>query len=145
VQPPPATPAPQNPQQKYGQQPGASKSEPKKEQKFMRTAGGKKWEDTTLADWPENDYRMFCGNLGNEVDDSVLARSFGKFPSFQKAKIARDGRTKKPKGYGFVSFSDPADFTKALKEMQARPFARPSARLPPAAACDPRVRRAARS
>ncbi|KAJ1468820.1 hypothetical protein T484DRAFT_1643819, partial [Baffinella frigidus] len=53
-----------------------------------------------------------------KVDDSVLARSFGKFPSFQKAKIVRDGRTKKPKGYGFVSFSDPADFTKALREMQ---------------------------
>ena len=49
---------------------------------------------------------------GNEVDDSTLARTFGKYPSFQKAKIVRDGRTKKPKGYGFVSFSDPADFTK---------------------------------
>ena len=29
-------------------------------------------------------------------------------------QIVRDGRTKKPKGYGFVSFSDPADFTKVL-------------------------------
>lgn len=88
--------------------------------KVMRTAGGKKWEDNSLAEWPADDYRMFCGNLGNEVDDSTLARTFGKYPSFQKAKIVRDGRTKKPKGYGFVSFADPADFTKALKECQGK-------------------------
>ena len=30
--------------------------------------------------------RMFCGNLGNEVDDTVLARVFNKYPSFNKAK-----------------------------------------------------------
>jgi hypothetical protein len=30
----------------------------------MRTAGGKKWEDASLDDWPKDDYRMFCGNLG---------------------------------------------------------------------------------
>jgi hypothetical protein len=55
-----------------------------------------------------------CVSTGNEVDDSTLARTFGKYPSFQKAKIVRDGRTKKPKGYGFVSFADPADFTKVF-------------------------------
>jgi hypothetical protein len=35
-----------------------------------------------------DDYRIFCGNLGNEVDDSALARTFNKFPSFQKAKVS---------------------------------------------------------
>lgn len=37
------------------------------------------WEDATLADWPDNDYRLFCGNLGNEVSDEVLANAFRKF------------------------------------------------------------------
>ena len=47
-----------------------------------RTAAGEVWEDKTLEDWPENDYRLFCGNLGNEVNDEVLASAFRKsFPN----------------------------------------------------------------
>jgi len=30
-------------------------------------ANGDKWEDTSMAEWPENDYRLFVGDLGNEV------------------------------------------------------------------------------
>ena len=33
---------------------------------------------------------MFVGNLGNEVDDTVLARVFNKYPSFHKAKVMDD-------------------------------------------------------
>lgn len=92
--------------------------------------------------------RVFCGDLGNEVTDEVLANAFRKFKSFQKARVVRDKRTLKTKGYGeyvvrgtfwsqnvrrrlwnaglcssmwtssgFVSFSDPADMLRALKEM----------------------------
>jgi len=32
----------------------------------------------------------------------------------------RDGRSGKSKGYGFVSFKDPWDMTKALREMQGK-------------------------
>ena len=35
---------------------------------------------------------MFCGNLGNEVDDTVLARVFNKYPSFNKAKVIFEKR-----------------------------------------------------
>ena len=51
------------------------------------------WEDTSLLDWPENDYRMFCGNLGNEVSDEVLANSFRKYHSFTRAKVIRDRKS----------------------------------------------------
>lgn len=47
----------------------------------------------------------------------MLVRVFGKYPSFQKAKVVRDKRTNKTKGFGFVSFKDPQDFIKAMKEM----------------------------
>ena len=67
--------------------------------------------------FPTGDYRIFCGDLGNDVTDEVLARVFGKFPSFQKAKVVRDKRSNKTKGFGFVSFKDPADFTRAMKEL----------------------------
>ena len=33
------------------------------------------------------------------------------------AKVVRDKRSNKTKGYGFVSFKSPDDFTKAIKEM----------------------------
>jgi hypothetical protein len=29
------------------------------------------WEDDTMESWPETDYRIFCGDLGNEVTDDV--------------------------------------------------------------------------
>ena len=32
---------------------------------------GEVWEDETMDSWPENDFRIFCGNLGNEVTDEV--------------------------------------------------------------------------
>lgn len=65
-------------------------------------------------------FRIFCGDLGNDVTDELLTRTFNKYPSFQRAKVIRDKRTNKTKGYGFVSFKDPADFTKAMKEMDGK-------------------------
>lgn len=65
-----------------------------------------------MAEWDPQDYRIFCGDLGNEVSDELLAKAFRKYPSFQKAKVIRDSRTNKSKGYGFVSFKvqDVSDF-----------------------------------
>jgi len=92
----------------------------KKNKKMIRMAGGQMWEDSSLHTWDQNDYRLFCGDLGNDVTDEVLNRTFGKYPSFQQARVVRDKRTNKTKGYGFVSFKDPADFTKAIKEMDGK-------------------------
>jgi RNA recognition motif-containing protein len=104
------------------QAPVADKKDPEaeKKRKIMRMGGDKIWKDDSLADWPDDDYRLFCGNLGNEVDDSTLARTFNKYASFQKAKVIRDQRTKKSKGYGFVSLGDPADFTRAIRELNGK-------------------------
>ncbi|XP_066398003.1 uncharacterized protein [Miscanthus floridulus] len=85
-----------------------------------RRAAGQSWEDPTLTDWPENDYRLFCGDLGNEVNDDVLSKAFSRFPSFNMAKVVRDKRTGKTKGYGFVSFSNPTDLAAAIKEMNGK-------------------------
>jgi len=73
------------------------KKKEKKGNKFMRTAAGEVWEDKTLAEWPENDFRLFCGDLGNEVNDTVLAKAFAKYSSFAKAKVVRNKRTQKSK------------------------------------------------
>ena len=67
-----------------------------------------------------DDFRMFCGDLGNEVTDEHLIRAFSKYPSFIKAKVVRDRRSNKTKGYGFASFRDPAEFTRAMREMNGK-------------------------
>ncbi|XP_011197111.1 RNA-binding protein 42 [Zeugodacus cucurbitae] len=92
----------------------------KKDRKTVRVAGGTVWEDSSLADWPDDDFRIFCGDLGNDVNDEVLTRTFNKYPSFQRARVIRDKRTGKSKGFGFVSFREPADFIRAMKEMDGR-------------------------
>ncbi|XP_024544036.1 RNA-binding protein 42 [Selaginella moellendorffii] len=95
------------------------KSEAKK-RAIPRKAAGQSWEDSTLGDWPENDFRLFCGDLGNEVNDEVLTKAFTRFPSFNMARVVRDKRTGKTKGYGFVSFSSAADLAFAMKEMNGK-------------------------
>ena len=84
----------------------------------MRKAGGQTWTDETLEEWPEKDYRIFCGDLGNEVTDEVLTGAFKKYPSFFKAKVIRDKKTLKSKGFGFVSITNVDDFVRAMREMQ---------------------------
>ncbi|XP_059143349.1 RNA-binding protein 42-like [Physella acuta] len=100
--------------------PTGKKEKKKKEKKFIRLAANTTWEDPTLAEWQQDDFRMFCGDLGNEVTDETLVRAFNKYPSFLKAKVVRDRRTNKTKGYGFVSFKDPVDFTRAMREMNGK-------------------------
>lgn len=89
----------------------------KRDPKKLRMGGGKVWEDHSLDDWDQDDFRIFVGDLGNDVNDDTLARSFSKYSSFLKARVIRDKYTKKTKGYGFVSFKNPQDFMQAMKEM----------------------------
>lgn len=84
----------------------------------VRMAAGKKWVDPTLNEWPENDYRIFVGNLPNDVTDIQLYQHFAKYPSLVKAKVVRHAdNPEKSKGYGFVSLLDPLECAKAIREM----------------------------
>ncbi|XP_063937711.1 uncharacterized protein LOC108193255 isoform X5 [Daucus carota subsp. sativus] len=57
-----------------------------KKKAIPRKAAGQTWEDPILAEWPENDFRLFCGDLGNEVNDDILSKAFSRFPSFNMAR-----------------------------------------------------------
>jgi RNA recognition motif-containing protein len=92
----------------------------KRKKKCLRKAAGKVWEDETLEDWPENDYRIFCGDLGNEVNDEVLGNAFKKYASFAKAKVIRDRKTLKSRGFGFISVTNMDDYIKLMREMQGK-------------------------
>ena len=85
-----------------------------------RTGGGAEWTDSTLLEWDPAHFRLFIGNLAGEVTDESLHKAFIKYPSIQKARVIREKRTTKSKGYGFVSFSDGDDYFRAAKEMNGK-------------------------
>lgn len=45
--------------------------------------------DETLNDWPENDFRLFIGDLGKETTDAMLLKEFATYKSFAKVPQIR--------------------------------------------------------
>lgn len=86
----------------------------------VRTGGGTQWTDSSLLEWDPAHFRLFVGNLAGEVTDDSLLKAFSRWPSVQKAKVIRDKRTTKSKGFGFVSFSDGDEFFQAARDMQGK-------------------------
>lgn len=86
----------------------------------VRSGGGTTWTDSSLLEWDPAHFRLFVGNLAGEVTDESLQKAFSKWTSVQKARVIRDKRTTKSKGYGFVSFSDGDDFFQAARDMQGK-------------------------
>lgn len=66
-------------------------------------------------EFSDNDYRVFIGNLGKEATEEHLKRIFKDYSSIIKIKIVRDSRSKRTKGYGFVSFMNYKECLDALK------------------------------
>jgi hypothetical protein len=86
----------------------------------VRSGGGTTWTDSSLLEWDPAHFRLFVGNLAGEVTDESLYKAFSRWPSIQKARVIRDKRTTKSKGFGFVSFSDGDEFFSAAREMQGK-------------------------
>lgn len=86
----------------------------------LRQGGGQTWTDGTLLEWDPSHFRLFVGNLAGEVTDDSLLKAFAKYPSVQKARVIRDKRTTKSKGYGFVAFSDGDEYFRAAREMNGK-------------------------
>ncbi|KAB8345847.1 hypothetical protein FH972_022902 [Carpinus fangiana] len=84
----------------------------------IRSGGGKTWQDESLLEWDPAHFRLQIGNLAGEVTDESLLKAFSKYTSVQKARVIRDKRTTKSKGYGFVSFSEGDDYFNAFREMK---------------------------
>lgn len=48
-------------------------------------------------------YACACDpRAGGEVTDDLLSNTFSAFPSFVKARVVRDKKTNKTKGFGFA-------------------------------------------
>ncbi|KAJ2755665.1 RNA-binding protein 42 [Coemansia pectinata] len=104
-----------------GEQPDNSgKGKHAKKRRIVRMAGGQVWEDSTLDEWPADDYRLFVGDLGPEVTTELLEEVFGKFRTMQRALVVMDKKTGKSRGYGFLSFADPDEFLAAWKQFNGK-------------------------
>ncbi|CDF35934.1 unnamed protein product [Chondrus crispus] len=85
-----------------------------------RTAAGDVWQDHSLAEWPENDHRIFVGDLAPDATNEELVMAFSAYPSFNMARVVQDKRSGQCKGYGFVSFAAGEDMIAALREMNGK-------------------------
>jgi len=85
--------------------------------KFVRSAAGAVWHDKSLQQWPENDFRLFIGDVGNECSEELLSKAFSHYKSFAMCKVIKDKDSKKNRGYAFVSLLDPDDASRAIQEM----------------------------
>jgi hypothetical protein len=93
-----------------------AKTEKNKSAKQVPTASQNPSDHFDPSHW-----RLFVGNLGPEVSDSLLLNTFkNSYTSTSKVIIVRDWKTQKSKGYAFVAFSDGKEFLKALKEMNGK-------------------------
>ena len=86
----------------------------------LRCKGDEVWEDVTMKDWPDDDYRVFISNLGNEVTEELLGTVFRKWPSFQRSRVIRNKFSNKTRGYGFLSFGKKEDYVAAMREMNGK-------------------------
>jgi len=91
-----------------------------KQKTVIRSGGGQTWQDPSLLEWDPAHFRLFVGNLAGEVTDESLLKAFAKYNSVQKARVVRDKRTTKSKGFGFISFSDGNDYFQAARDMQGK-------------------------
>ncbi|KAF7195074.1 putative RNA-binding protein C22E12.02 [Pseudocercospora fuligena] len=85
----------------------------------VRKGGGEQWEDKSLLEWDPTKFRIMVGNLAGEVTDDSLAKAFAQY-GVSKARVVRDKRTTKSKGFGFVEFEEGELGFKAAREMTGK-------------------------
>jgi RNA recognition motif. (a.k.a. RRM, RBD, or RNP domain) len=86
----------------------------------VRTAAGMTWVDETLDEWPDDDFRIFVGDMAPDATNEELTEAFRKYLSFNMARIVTDKLSGECKGYGFVSFGKGEDMVAALREMNGK-------------------------
>jgi RNA recognition motif-containing protein len=68
-----------------------------------------------------SEYSVFVGDLSSDVTDYTLQEFFRQFyPSVKAARVVTDPITGRPKGYGFVRFTNESERDKAMLEMNGQ-------------------------
>lgn len=81
---------------------------------------GKKWLDNTLVTWDPSHFRLFIGNIGPDVTEELLIRTFMKYPSLSKVKVPKYEKKNENKGFAFISFANSDDYLQCYREMNGK-------------------------
>ena len=60
---------------------------------------------------------VYVGNLSDDINDLILNNIFSKYGVITSVKIKYNRHTKKSRGFGFVTFKEKNDATRAINEM----------------------------
>jgi len=63
---------------------------------------------------------VFVGNIPYEATEETLRQIFGEIGHVRSFRLVTDKETGKPKGYGFVEYSDRATAASAIRNLQGR-------------------------
>ena len=61
--------------------------------------------------------KLFVGGLSWDTDDSGLRNAFEPFGDVSEAKVITDRDSGRPRGFGFVTYANGGDATKAIEAM----------------------------
>jgi RNA recognition motif-containing protein len=61
--------------------------------------------------------KLFVGSLSWDTTDDGLRAAFEAFGGLEDVKVITDRDTGRSRGFGFVTFNDPADAERAQREM----------------------------
>ncbi len=64
--------------------------------------------------------KLFVGGLSWNTNDGTLSQAFEKFGAVDEAKVVMDRETGRSRGFGFVTFREPADAERAIAEMDGK-------------------------
>jgi RNA recognition motif-containing protein len=66
--------------------------------------------------------RLYVSNLPWKFDEEAVKEIFQKHGAVSEVRIVRDNRSKRSRGYGFVTFATEQQATKALKALNGHPL-----------------------
>jgi len=62
-----------------------------------------------------NDFKIYVGNVDYSTSEDELRTFFEQYGEVAEVNIPRDRRTNRPRGYGFITYSDANNAVKALE------------------------------
>lgn len=60
--------------------------------------------------------KLFVGGISRDTSEDALKAHFAKYGTVLTSVVAKDKYTRSPRGFGFVTFSDPTCADKALQD-----------------------------
>ncbi|EOA25002.1 hypothetical protein CARUB_v10018300mg [Capsella rubella] len=64
--------------------------------------------------------QLFVSRLSAYATDQSLRQLFSQFGQIKEARLIRDSKTQRPKGFGFITYESEDDARKAMKSLDGK-------------------------